>query len=148
MRDWKKYWKGLIYLICGLLLIMPYSETFIMEYSVSNGQWIKNYAFTSWEHSAVVIPVIVLLTAISHIYKRTPKKIAMSVLFILSTLAFLAALLLVSMPIQDFVPSWGLFLLILLFPIVAIDTFVKWREIKRVVSQMRTMISIPELLLL
>jgi predicted neutral ceramidase superfamily lipid hydrolase len=128
LKKRRKYWKYFIYFICGIMLIFPYSETFTTEYDDINGDWIKNYALNSFEYAIAIIPLIILLIMVPRIENRGAKKILIVILCLLSGIAFLFAFQSLTMPIQDFVPQWGMLILIILFPIVAIDSLIEWKR--------------------
>jgi len=123
MKNKIKYWRFFIYIICGLMLIAPYSETF--NPIDKNGEWLKNYAFNSIEYAIVIIPMIILLVAIPRLENKISKRISIGVLGLLSTLGFLYAFLSVSMPVQDFIPLWGMLIFFVLFPIVIVNAFLE-----------------------
>lgn len=128
LKKRRKYWKYFIYLICGITLIVPYSETFTNEYDDVNGDWIKNYALNSFEYALVIVPLIVLLIAIPRIQSRGIKKILIAILCLLTGFAFLLAFQSLIMPIQDFVPQWGMLVLIILLPIVVVESSIEWKR--------------------
>lgn len=124
----RRYWKYFIYLICGIMLITPFSETFDPTSDEMSGKWMKNYVLNSFEYSIVIIPIIILLIIIPRLENRTPKKISIATLCFLSGIAFLVALQSISLPIQDFIPQWGILILIILFPVTVIDSFIEWKR--------------------
>ncbi len=110
------------------MLIAPYSETFTTEYDKINGDWVTNYALSSFEFAIVIITIISLLILIPRIERSRLRKISITILCLLSGVALLIAFQSLSMPIQDFSPQWGMLILIILFPIVAIDSLMEWKR--------------------
>lgn len=106
---------------------MPYSEIYTTEFDEREGDWIKNYVFNTFEYAVIILPLIFSLIMIPKDRKQSAKKILMTILCLFSVLAFLFALQSLSMPIQDFAPSWGMLVLIFLFPIVIIDVRLEWK---------------------
>ena len=120
----KESWK---YFICGLLLILPFSSTFETLDEI-NGEWQNNYVFNTFEYAVVIFPIIILLILIPRLENRFTKKILIIVLILFSGLSFWFAIQTALLPIQDFLPNWGIGLLFILFPIVMIDSFIEWKR--------------------
>jgi len=110
------------------MLIVPYSETFTTEYDEGSGDWKRNYALNSFEYAIVIIPIILLLILIPKVESRGIKIVSIAILCLLSGVAFLFAFQSLRMPIQDFVPQWGMLVLIILFPIVVINSSIEWKK--------------------
>lgn len=125
-----KYWTYLIYLTCLLLIMLPISTTFTpgSGEEFQEEQWGNNYAFNTIEYAIIIFPIVLLLIITPKLEHRNVKKVLIVILVLLSFISFLWAVLAIILPVQDFIPSLGVGVLLMLFPIVGINSIMEWNR--------------------
>ena len=122
------YWKVASYIVCGLLMIIPMSSEYRVTRIGSEGEWINQYVYDTFAYMVFIMPMIVLWIFLPKVSSSAIKKIGIILFVFLYLCAFIAALSLVFFPSINFIHGWGAELLILAFPLVAVDAFGFWYE--------------------
>ncbi|MGK0390493.1 MAG: hypothetical protein ACI94Y_003246 [Maribacter sp.] len=128
MKKIKKYWTYFIYLICILMLIIPISATFYVFDEIGDGEWVNNYTLNTFEYSIIIIPIILSFILIPRQKRIILKRILIINLCLLSGIASLFAFQTIVISIQDFVPHWGMLIILILFPIAIINSSIEWKR--------------------
>lgn len=125
MKNKQKYWRYFIYLYCGVILIAPIHRVYTGPFEAN--QWITRYVLNSFEYSILVIPVILILLLIPKFEDGKIKQTMTLVMYLLSGFISFVTFQSSTSIMQDLVPKWGILLLVFLFPIVLLNSFVERR---------------------
>ncbi len=105
-----------------LIFIAPYSITYnVIDHNVTEKlDWKPNYIFENLELFILFIPLL-LVTIGFQIMKFNIWRKFLLILLVVQCCAYaLNSLLLIGIPVQDYVPSWGQFLTITLGPLILV----------------------------
>ncbi|MFK7775191.1 MAG: hypothetical protein AB8F94_23835 [Saprospiraceae bacterium] len=122
-----KYWRWFIYMICGLIMILPISETLVYWTEDSNGEWGLNFVINTIEYAIFVVPLISFLWLIPRMEKPL-KGIFILISILLAGFIFYGSYLSFVFLSQDYSPHYGMLLALFFFPIVLINSIVEWRQ--------------------
>lgn len=127
-------WRCFLFLFCGVILIIPIYEVYSYT-SQGNGEWVSCYVLNTFEYTTTIFPILVLILLIPKIEEGKIKQTLKIILYLLSGFISLLSFNMLSLPMQDLVPTWGALLLLFLFPLVLFNSFienkVKYFELKQ-----------------
>jgi len=125
MENKQKYWRYFVYLYCGVILIAPIHRVYAGPFMAN--QWVTRYVLSTFEYSILVIPVILILILIPKFKDGKIKQLITIVMYLLSGFISFVAFQSSTSIMQDLVPKWGMLLLVFLFPVVLLNSFVERR---------------------
>ena len=125
MKNKQKYWRYFTYLYCGVILIAPISRVYTGPYGTN--QWMTQYVLNTFEYSFLVLPVMLILLLISEFKDGKIKQLMTIVMYSLSGFISYIAFQSSTSIMQDLVPKCGMLLLVFLFPVVLLNSFVERR---------------------
>lgn len=107
----------------GVILIAPINRVYNGPFE--SDSWSTQYVLNTLHYSVLIIPVILLFILLQKFEVAKVNKIMSVILYFLSGFISFIALKSLSLPMQDFVPKWGMAFLLILFPVVLINSFVE-----------------------
>ena len=122
-----KYWRWFIYIICGLIMILPISESVNDLTEDLRRMWSNNYVINTIEYAILVIPLISFLLLIPRMEKPI-KRILIAFSLMLSGFISYASILSFILLAQDFAPHYGMLLSLFFFPLVIINSIIEWKQ--------------------
>lgn len=124
--------KGLISLVCLLLFFIPIGYSFVgvgadeLGIGAAAYEWQADYVYTN-EMLLLMGPLYLLWGVYLLNIHSFFQKALLLLLFLLSSFYVFLAYIMLYMPIQDYVASWGTLLLGLFFPLILLLGIVEWR---------------------
>lgn len=119
----------IIHVISVLILFLPFAEIYDVP-TEEGGEWVNSYGFESFE-LIILLSIFYFLWIPFQFIKNRKAKIFLGILcLILSFFCSFYAIMACIMPIQDFIPSVGVFLLFSIFPFLLLLFIVKGIEYK------------------
>ena len=122
----QKYWRYFIYLYCGAILVAPISRVYAGPFEFEDN-WVTWYVLNTFEYAILVMPVILILVLLPKFGDGKVNKTMTVVMYSLSGFISYIAFQFSTSIMQDLVPKWGMLLLVLLFPLVLLNSFVERR---------------------
>ena len=109
--------------ICVLLLILPYSATFDGQ-----GEWINSYVIIDLELTIFILPLILFIFSLQIVKNQSFKKWLLVTAMVISGIYFFFTILSLLIPSPDFMPSFGVGLMVVLFPVLLINVISTFRK--------------------
>lgn len=115
--------KNAIHVVCLLLLMIPIVEMYMpidpSDYNSEFG-WQKQYLLCSLEMLVVYAPFYIVWFLIQIVKSKRKQYNLIQIGLLLTLFYFFNAIAMLSFPMQDLVPYWGLVLVPFLFPLLLI----------------------------
>ncbi len=122
-----KYWRWFIYMICGLIMVLPISESVEFLTEELDREWQNNFVVNTIEYAIFVLPLISFLFLIPRMEKAL-KGIFILISIILAGFISYTSYLSFVFLAQDYIPHLGMLLAFFFFPIVLINSVIEWRQ--------------------
>lgn len=119
-----------------LTLILPYSSVYMGGLSENNPlTWKPQYVYEYFELMILFIPIVILTIGFQLIKYNIWRKIVLGILVFTSGICTFLSFLSTVLPTQDFHPSWGLLLSMIIFPLSLIVWKIDQRDSRIINSQ-------------